>query len=264
MKKLSAAAGLFLAAIFVFSGCTVVINERPYTGAQSYTPSSNLGTAQRGTAATTVVVNSNTAEAVKAAPVYVSLKISGDSYHFYRGVNRIAVWNFFADGRITKTGEKIDGIVLIHLPHGKQERVFFENNKRHGAHYEFYKNGRIKAKIQFNKGQRHGRYEEYYENGSIKLKIIYKNNVKTGWQNLYWDNGRVREKTAYVNGQRHGYHRVYDRLGKLTREVLYEKDKEKTKGSFAEIVADKINAEVEEEEKEAARGIREKLEQGMR
>jgi peptidyl-prolyl cis-trans isomerase B (cyclophilin B) len=94
-----------------------------------------------------------------------------------------------------------------------QESKYFKG-QLHGAHTEWWENGKRKRHGRYNSGKRHGRWVEYHENGNIMSDENYKQGIKDGPSTEWHDDGIKHSKGEYVNGERIGPWQYWDKNGR--------------------------------------------------
>ncbi len=94
--------------------------------------------------------------------------------------------------------------------------------KKNGEIKSYFKNGKIKTRINYINDVKDGAAVTYYENGNIKLSMFYKNGVKDGPASYYYENGKIYRESNYVDGELDGIRKNYEN-GRLTAEEPYKK-----------------------------------------
>jgi antitoxin component YwqK of YwqJK toxin-antitoxin module len=119
-------------------------------------------------------------------------------------------------------------------------RELYINDKKEGTSYYFYKNGKLKSKVDYRNNQSNGIALEYDESGKIitilnynkgtlvereKINRIDENGLKQGtWKDFYSDN-KVKREANYTNNILDGLYKEYDESGNLTLLLRYRDGK---------------------------------------
>ena len=129
------------------------------------------------------------------------------SISYYEGGNKVKRWKEFYNSN-NNFSVKFIGNYL--------------DNKAHGKHEWFHKNGKKRKIEEFSYGNNIGEYFEYHESGNLKAKGIFQNNDKKANWPTYCDNGTVNENKSFKNGKLHGTYNKYYCDGKRRVKGMYK------------------------------------------
>jgi antitoxin component YwqK of YwqJK toxin-antitoxin module len=106
---------------------------------------------------------------------------------------------------------------------------------KHGYYKGYFKDGKLRVKLQYKNGKKQGKGSKYYSTGTEQARIFYKDGKKHGKSIWFYKNGKPYRITQYVNGVIHGDRKKYYQNGQLMSvlpykngEARYEKLKEYT------------------------------------
>jgi antitoxin component YwqK of YwqJK toxin-antitoxin module len=86
----------------------------------------------------------------------------------------------------------------------------------------FYKNGRLKSRVNYSNGKWNGESVHYYSNGNLETKTKYKNGKADGREVSYFENGTIESITENKNGKMHGEWASYREDGSLEFRGIYK------------------------------------------
>ena len=119
-------------------------------------------------------------------------------------------------------------------------RELYIKDKKEGTSYYFYKNGKLKSKVDYRNNRRNGIVLEYDESGKIVTILNYnkgtlverekinrtdENRLKQGtWKEFYSDN-KIKREINYKNNILDGLYKEYDENGEITLLLRYRDGK---------------------------------------
>lgn len=106
-----------------------------------------------------------------------------------------------------KVGNCLHGECKFLSKHKVYKTIPYENGKKHGIEYEYYKSGHIARETSYNMDVKHGKYAKYYNPRESTSKH------------------RIDETAYYVFGEIHGEYVGYYRNGNLYLTVQYDNGK---------------------------------------
>ena len=111
-------------------------------------------------------------------------------------------YTLYSEGQLKEKGTlingRLEGKVLEYYRNGKlKEKI--ENNKPDGECNTYYENGKIKEKRLYLKGKLEGAYYYYYSSGNIWIENNYKWFIKRR-KKSYYENGKSLKKEQFKNG----------------------------------------------------------------
>ncbi len=137
--------------------------------------------------------------------------------------------------------------VWCYLTNKLLHRLFYENNKKQGTEYIYYKN-KIKSISNYVDNVLNGEYIEYYtdleyENpdfinychrldddtelfpcNRIKIRANYLDGRLHGWYDEYHDNGNIKKNVNYIHGKKDGIMMEFYYDGNIKTKIKYENE----------------------------------------
>lgn len=126
--------------------------------------------------------------------------------------------------------------------------LHFKNDKKHGKHFEYDRDGKLSIENQYFEGKLnglcykysncgkirqysylddklHGNILSFYENNKIKLSLCYQFGKKEGLCCKYYNNSAICCKSFYKNNKRHGIFQEFYPNERIKIETKYKDDK---------------------------------------
>lgn len=113
-----------------------------------------------------------------------------------------------------------------------KSEYFLKNELKEGDFVEYFKNGKVKYRINYEAGKKSGKAIYYYETGEIYGVTYFKNDVNHGETRNYYKNGKMKDFGIFYDGVIRGDMTEYREDGTLRKKlhiVNYQK-KQKTSG----------------------------------
>lgn len=109
----------------------------------------------------------------------------------------------------------------------KVEEGRYADNKKTGIWFEYYCNGKVKARVTFVNGRPNGAVKLFHDNGKISEEGIWQSGRWIGPYKLYYDNGQVQHEFVFNDaGRRQGEQKYFYENGQLAIEGTFENGKE--------------------------------------
>lgn len=102
---------------------------------------------------------------------------------------------------------------------------FFKNDKLHGAHKSYFKNGNIKMTTTYLDGVENGTRKTYYKDGKLFTTSVYERDTLSGMYTEYYPNGQIHFQYTYMNGKIEGPYKMYREDGSVIYEGQFKNDK---------------------------------------
>ena len=93
---------------------------------------------------------------------------------------------------------------------------------RHGLYKGYYRDGKLRVKVNYKNGKKEGKGSKYYPEGKEQARIYYKDGLKHGKSVWFYKSGKPYRVTYYHEGKMHGPRRKYFENGKLKSEIIYK------------------------------------------
>ncbi|MDP5105796.1 MAG: hypothetical protein NWQ31_06465 [Polaribacter sp.] len=84
----------------------------------------------------------------------------------------------------------------------------YKNNRVHGRHLMYWKNGKLKADYFYKEGKMEGNQKKWYKDGKPYSSFNYINGKREGKQNAWRDTGEMHINSEIVNGKTYGLNRA--------------------------------------------------------
>lgn len=116
-------------------------------------------------------------------------------------------------------------------------RELFAGDKKEGAAYLYFPDGRINQVINYRNGKKEGLSKEFDHNGEVITLMEYSNDflvsrekidrkdadgLRQGVWKEFYPSGSIKSEKSFRNDMLHGYYKEYDEKGNLVLTMLYE------------------------------------------
>ena len=93
----------------------------------------------------------------------------------------------------------------------------------HGAHRDWFLNGRLEREYTFISGLKEGSFQEYDSLGNIRFRFWFRNDGLDSIGLMYFDNGKLAQRNYYLDGRLFGQREFFSPAGHLTEVFLHAK-----------------------------------------
>ena len=103
--------------------------------------------------------------------------------------------------------------------------LLFIKCTNHEIEEKYYKTGELKSRVPLHEGKRHGAFFQYYKDGSKEITSNQEKGNLEGEKQTFYKNGELASQAFYKDGKQDSICLEFDSLGILIRKTDYKNDK---------------------------------------